>query len=334
MGVGAPGRLLQRLHRRWSRLTVVPYLGYVVDRYDGPKARVRARVLRHAAAGLDGSVPAWRTLVESLRWFVSREVVGVPVTVTSDQETVHCVSDDEGYVEACVGVAAGVAVGVGSRTRVRLMAAGAEEVLGEAVVLPASGRPLVVSDIDDTVLVSAVTKPLSMVKLALLGDPSDREVVAGMDGLLRGLVGDGTPFYVSSSPWNLYHRLMAILSWHDLPVGPLLLTDWGLSRKKWIAGPALAYKRETITRLLEDFPNHQVVLVGDSGQHDAEAYAAVVRRHPDRVRAVLIREVQPAPGRAARDLAEQMRRDTVVPFAVGSPETLAQAASDLGLVPR
>jgi len=323
-------QLLHRIRRRRSRLTVVPYLGYVIDRYDAPRARVRGRVLRHAAAGLEGSVPAWRTLAESLRWFVSREVVGVPVTVTSDQETVRCVSDDEGYVEACVAVAAGA----GSRTRVRLQAAGAEAVVGEAAVLPDSRRPLVVSDIDDTVLVSAVTKPLSMVKLALMGDPSDREVVAGMDGLLRDLVGGSTVFYVSTSPWNLYHRLMAILSWHDLPVGPLLLTDWGVSLKKWVTEPALAYKRETITRLLEDFPNHQVVLVGDSGQHDAEAYAAVARRHPDRVRAVLIREVQPSPGPHARHLADQMRRDTVVPFVVGSPETLAAAASDLGLVPR
>jgi phosphatidate phosphatase APP1 len=42
---------------------------------------------------------------------------------------------------------------------------------------------------------------------------------------------------------------------------------------------------------VEDFPEVRWVLVGDDGQHDPEIYAGLVRRRPDRVHAVVIRQL-------------------------------------------
>jgi phosphatidate phosphatase APP1 len=41
------------------------------------------------------------------------------------------------------------------------------------------------------------------------------------------------------------------------------------------------------------------VLIGDSGEADPEIYREVVRRHPERIRAIYIRSVDPDPRRIA-----------------------------------
>jgi len=42
---------------------------------------------------------------------------------------------------------------------------------------------------------------------------------------------------------------------------------------------------------LEEYPERQFVLVGDSGEHDPEIYANIARRFPERVVKVIIRQV-------------------------------------------
>ena len=58
-----------------------------------------------------------------------------------------------------------------------------------------------------------------------------------------------------------------------IPRGPLLLRDWSLRTVK--AGEA--HKLAAIEGLLATYPGLQVVLVGDSGEHDPEIYRQVVR---------------------------------------------------------
>jgi phosphatidate phosphatase APP1 len=95
--------------------------------------------------------------------------------------------------------------------------------------------------------------------------------------------------------------------------------------------PALEYKVETIAGLLADFPDRTVVLVGDSGQHDLEAYLAIAESHPGRVRAILIHEV---PGLVPRDHEPDHRRaaDLGVPLCVGTPAALTEVADRTGLL--
>jgi hypothetical protein len=54
-------------------------------------------------------------------------------------------------------------------------------------------------------------------------------------------------------------------------------------------------RRETkppeIETLLATFPDRDFILIGDSGEADPEIYGDIARRHPDQVRAILIRNV-------------------------------------------
>jgi phosphatidate phosphatase APP1 len=48
---------------------------------------------------------------------------------------------------------------------------------------------------------------------------------------------------------------------------------------------------------LSFYPGMQFVLIGDSGEKDPEIYAEIVRRHPQAVRMIYIRNVNPDPAR-------------------------------------
>jgi phosphatidate phosphatase APP1 len=323
-------RWIRKSLRRWvpgEPVVVVTYVGYVACLPDGPVARVRGRVLRRAVVALVGSVRSWRTFMETLAWFTTSEVPGVPVEVISDVASVHAVSDEEGYVEARVPVGAPAQPRVG----LRLTARRAPDTVAAAYVVPAGDRHLVVSDIDDTVLITGVKERLKMVGRTLVGDPTDRQVVDGMPALLRGLSAGAPVFFVSTSPWNLYQRLADTLTHHDVPPGPLLLSDWGFGSKQMLVRPALEYKVETIAGVLADFPGRTAVLVGDSGQHDLEAYLAIAESHPGRVRAILIREV---PGLMPRDHEPDHARARAlgVTLCVGEPAALTEVAAGQGLL--
>jgi phosphatidate phosphatase APP1 len=74
------------------------------------------------------------------------------------------------------------------------------------------------------------------------------------------------------------------------------------------------------------------VLLGDSGQHDPAIYAEVVRAHPHRVVAVLIREVRLDPG-DGRVEAVADTWDHDVPFVLAADSaTLADHAARMGLI--
>ncbi|GAA0913840.1 hypothetical protein Vau01_065110 [Virgisporangium aurantiacum] len=309
-------------------VVVITYMGYVALPPGGPEARVRGRVLRRTVVALAGPVRGWRTFMETVAWFTTSEVPGVPVEAISDVASAHAVSDDEGYIEARVRVSPPTE----SRVGVKLTARRAPDTVAPAYVVPADGRPLVVSDIDDTVLITGVKERLKMVGRTLIGDPTDREVVDGMPGLLAALAGKDAPvFYVSTSPWNLYQRLADTLAYHEVPAGPMLLTDWGFGSKQMLVRPALEYKVETISGVLDDFPGRHVVLVGDSGQHDLAAYLAIAEAYPGRVLAILIREV---PGLVPKDHGpdHERARAAGVMLCVGEPVDLLTAATGADLV--
>jgi phosphatidate phosphatase APP1 len=54
---------------------------------------------------------------------------------------------------------------------------------------------------------------------------------------------------------------------------------------------SLETKPPVIESILERWPRRTIILVGDSGEYDPEIYGAIARAYPDRVTAILIRDV-------------------------------------------
>ena len=305
--------------RRRDPVMILPYAGY------GTRSRavVCGRVLedegfRPAAAG----ERRWRNLAAFVKRMESDEVPHARLTVGKQEVK----SDREGYFRAELP---GAFRAGWNDVPVRL--AGEAEVHATAQVLVPSpaARFGVVSDIDDTVVRSDVTRKVRMLVGIALSNARTRKPFPGVAAFYRALHRNVNPFfYVSKSPWNLYAPLVEYLEAQRLPAGPLLLRDFGWRMPK-------AHKESAIAAILETYPRLPFVLVGDSGERDPEIYSSIVRRFPRRIRAIYIRSVNLE---AKRIAAVQRLAAALAPTGcqlVLAPDTglaAAHAAGD-GLIP-
>jgi phosphatidate phosphatase APP1 len=154
----------------------------------------------------------------------------------------------------------------------------------------------IVSDIDDTVMVTALPRPFLAAWNTFVLDEHARRPVAGMSVLYERLVRShaGSPVvYLSTGAWNVAPTLTRFLSRNLYPAGSLLLTDWGPTHDRLFRS-GRQHKQENLERLAAEFPKLKWLLIGDDGQHDEELYGEFARAHPRNVAAVCIRRLSPS----------------------------------------
>ncbi|WP_426310012.1 App1 family protein [Cellulosimicrobium sp. E-16] len=272
--------------RGW-RPRVEPFAGYGSPR----RVRVLGRVLL-ASPAFDPALHERESADRrGWRYFFTAPAPREEVRVHVGSTTVDLVSDRGGYLDATIDVA----LAPGWHDVTFRPSSGA--VAKGRVFVVADGRRLgVVSDIDDTAMVTAVPRPFIAAWNTFVRHSSARVPVPGMAALYRGIAAErpGTPFvYVSTGAWNTAANLRRFLQRHGFPPGPLLLTDWGPTNTGWFrSGPE--HKDTSLDRLFRELPDVDWLLVGDDGQHDPEIYARAARRYPGHVAAVAIRELTPA----------------------------------------
>ena len=162
------------------------------------------------------------------------------------------------------------------------------------MVAAGPGRGLV-SDIDDTVVITALPRPLLAFWNTFVRQETSRRPVPGIARLYEAvLAADPSTFvvYLSTGAWNVAPSLRDFLARFDFPRGPLLLSDWGPTTRG-VFRSGRAHKREQLRRLFTEFPHLRWLLVGDDGQHDPAVYGEAAQASPDRVEAVLIRQLSP-----------------------------------------
>jgi phosphatidate phosphatase APP1 len=141
-------------------------------------------------------------------------------------------------------------------------------------------------------------------------------------------------FYVSSSPWNLHDLLSEFMELNEIPKGPMFLRDYEIHPKKLFASSRdHRHKLERTLKIMADFPELPFILVGDSGQHDAGLYAEAATLHPTRIKAIYIRDVDPATATSRDDhvrehIATAARHGVPMLLAPDS-EAMAHHAADL-----
>lgn len=254
---------------------------------------VRGRVLDDPAPeeAVEGE-GARAAVRRTVRGFLTDELPGVPLRVSVGDDTVSARSDREGYFKVRLhpsreSLTSPWTTGtVGLDGDYRGLVEPHTTPIEVRVPGPAAAYG-VVSDVDDTILVTGVQRVLSMLRQTFTGSAITRTPFEGAPELYRDLAGEDNPvFYVSSSPWNLHAFLREFIGHHGFPPGPVLLRDLLGGR----AGRERKHGR--IEEVLALHPDLPFVLLGDSGEKDPEIYADIVRTHPGRIRAVYIREVR------------------------------------------
>lgn len=297
----------------------------------GDHCELRGRVLASKALPMpDDDDNWWDNLLDTYRRFESDEVAGVALRVQFRGRIAETVTDDEGYYTAHVPVDDGDWPDLWADAMVSL-ADGTLATLQPVMTVPKHSRIGVISDIDDTVLTSGVVNWKLAAQLAFLHNARTRKPLAGVAALYQALQqGNGTDlrplFYVSSSPWNLYDLLEDFLDLNAIPPGPLALRDLGFDADKLFKSAGHHHKLERAVQIMRAFPDLSWILIGDSGQDDAELYAEAVRQQPGRVLAVYVRDVDPGV-----DSARDRRVDRFLEAASGQnvPLLRVQDSSDI-----
>jgi phosphatidate phosphatase APP1 len=267
----------------------------------------------------------WRNLVAFFKRMESDVVAGARLRARFVNSSAETESDRQGYfsVELRCEAQAGwndVELELAGDARIRA--------IGRVLVPPREAQFGVVSDIDDTIVYSNVLSKWRMILSLAFSNARTRKPFKGVAAFYRALHRGVNPvFYVSKSPWNLYVPLVEYLEVQGLPLGPLVLRDFGLRMSK-------SHKAEAIEAILQTYPALPFVLIGDSGEHDPEIYAAIVRRHPKRIRAIYIRSVDPNADRVAavEKLIEEVASTGCQLVLVPDSEFAAAHAAGEGLI--
>lgn len=245
--------------------------------------------------------PWYANLWRSLRSFRVDEEKRIPLLLTLGGHTWELGSDDDGYFTLRGETPAQAAPGwqtlhvevasVAIRTDYPLLIVPDGEVLG------------IISDVDDTVVVSDVADRSRLLAHTFLENYLQRRAIPGVADFYRSIAArnalpDATPvIYLTATPRHLLPSLTAFLEHSGFPPGPILakkVTDGA-------GGDPLLdqerYKLARIEAILADLPEVRFVLSGDDGERDPEVFQAIRERHPLRIDAVYIRKVNQDPSR-------------------------------------
>lgn len=272
----------QRLRRRGWTARILGFTGYGTTSW----VRVLARVLLAPPGTTTGELRLGR----GWRRFLSASASGVQVRVTLDGQEHTIVSGRGGYIDTVLPLTSDEGW---AEATLQVLGAQSPSVRVPLRILGDSGGLGIVSDIDDTVLVTALPRPLVAAWNTFVRHERRRRPVPGMSTMfseIRRHHGDVPLIYLSTGPWNVAPVLEVFLRRHGYPPGPLLMTDWGPTPDAWFRS-GRTHKRAELGRLLTDLPQMQWLLVGDDGQHDPQIYGEVAARSPERIRAVAIREL-------------------------------------------
>ena len=319
-----------------------------IDAYRGYATRtqilVSGRILanRSPADPHDGG-SLWRNLIDAYHRFETDEVPHLPVTIRFEGEQQTVETDAEGYFHAELPRRAQIGE-AWLAAEARCTFRGEAMAATHEIIAPGADAEFgIISDLDDTVIETNVTSILTAAKLTFIGNAKTRKPLEGVGALYASLAaGRATRplnpiFYVSSSPWNLYHLLCHFMKLNEIPRGPIFLRDYGFDPKTLMKTRSHRGKLERALKIMADFPELPFVLVGDSGQHDAELYAQAAALHPHRIKAIYIRDVDPTTASRRDDHVREHIRTAAqhgVPMLLApDSQAMAHHAAELGLIP-
>jgi phosphatidate phosphatase APP1 len=206
--------------------------------------------------------------------------------------------------------------------------------------VPYSTQYVLVSDIDDTVMVSHSATIFRRLRELLTKNPRTRRQFEDWAKFYEKLALSGTTsenpnpfFYVSSSEWNLYDYLDEFFGYNKFPRGIFLLSQLKYGwQMLWTGKNKHEGKLVRISRLLEVFPKQQFILLGDNSQHDPIIYTTIAKKYIGRVFAIYIRNVRKEKALVADHILEGARAAGVNVYLFERTDEAEKWSGEVGLI--
>ncbi len=283
-----------------KRFQIHSYMGY------GNHIRLRAsgRVLKDKYVNFEGNLGALRTLRNVYKQFESDELPNVTIQLTLSNDTSYTtITDAEGYYHFDEVLTTPLTIEnqwvmyqVAFIPETHKLALPTTLFEGKMLVPSPQAKYGIISDIDDTILHTGVASVLKwrLIVNTFFRNFDKRKPLAGTAAFYTkfqsGTTYPNPIFYVSNSPWNLYEYLKTFLKTNRFPEGPILLRDFRTPFDK-TPKPKHPHKQSEILNLLELYPNMNFILIGDTGEKDADIYTTIANRYPNRILAIYLQSV-------------------------------------------
>lgn len=278
--------------------------------------------------------------------YVSSPIPDVRVEINFFSHDHVVTTDEEGYFETKFEFKIPLLVNGWQKVKYKVLDKIVDEqeemvVEGEVYIYEKGSSYGIISDVDDTILISHATKILRKLRLILTKNAKTRLPFTGVAAFYNALHAGkqkqitNPVFYVSSSEWNLYDFLEDFCEVRNIPKGPFLLQDlktslWELIRS---GGGSHFHKLEKIRHLMEVFKDIPFILIGDSGQHDSLLYAEITREFPGRVKAIYIRDVSRSrKDEKVNNIAQGLKEHEVEMLLVSNTADAARHAFEKGFI--
>ncbi len=283
-------------------LKIMPYYGFGSDTYVFLKGRVLEEEKVKEKKEGDSTIGH---LKNTYKRYESDEIPNIKIQATFADKVLEAETDEEGFFEFEFRFDTPVDYEKhGKKIQLKLLETKTDdddtEAVGHIFVPDKNAEFGIISDIDDTVLISKVTHFLPKLRLMLMKNSKERSPFPGIASFLRALEkgfddkGYNPVFFVSGSEWNLFDLLVNFFQYHQIPEGPLFLKDKGARFDRGnLETSDKDYKREKIRHIMETFPDMKFICIGDSGQEDPEIYQKIHEEFPKQVIGIYIRDVSP-----------------------------------------
>ncbi|KAL3233704.1 Phosphatidate phosphatase APP1 [Nakaseomyces bracarensis] len=237
----------------------------------------------------------YETLNERIKGFLSKRIPNVPLRITitgsepDQRDEIELKTDNIGYVEtSCLTSFEPNSVKIKVETPSDFPHEVAKTIENLSYIKQ-DGWGLI-SDIDDTIKHTGVTGDKRSIFRNVFVHDFDRWKIDGMPTWYQTLrdVHKFDFFYVSNSPLQLFPVLSEFIV-ANYPLGPIFLKQYTGNFLSSLMTSSANRKLGKIRSILEDFPDKNFVLVGDSGEQDLEAYVNLACEFPKQIKAIFIR---------------------------------------------
>jgi len=240
-----------------------------------------------------GYTNAWSTL----NFFRNNELKNKKVFLAIGKEMYETRSDKEGYFKFDTSLLTKLSLSAYIDTYLHIEN-NKNRSYTQAIILSSEKEMVgIISDIDDTVVVSDVTNKTELLLNTFWKNYKQREVIPTMVERFHKILAAHPPrqpsrlFFISGSPKQLFTPIEKFLAYNHFPKHILILKQIQGSDKDPLLDQQV-YKTKKIEALIALYPHMKWIMFGDNGEKDLETYSSIKEKYPSKIKAYYIRNVE------------------------------------------